>query len=219
MKRTTCLALAIILTTAICPVFAQAATGERSALQVDLGLGFTSGIDSKKALEIDNVEESAGATLRFGLTYQLPLMENFFLNPTFQMATYTEEIDFGGAQVQIDNQVVNLNSIKTKTTQINFGVKPTYYFKPASAKFRPFGGLGLKLNINSFGDLEFSTRQGDGTGEAPEGKTGLAIGPMVGFDYQVSENMGIPFLLQYDLLTAEHMTSVFLVSTGLIFYF
>ncbi len=134
MKRTTCLALAIILTTAICSVFAQAATGERSALQVDLGLGFTSGIDSKKALEIDNVEESAGATLRFGLTYQLPLMENFFLNPTFQMATYTEEIDFGGAQVQIDNQVVNLNSIKTKTTQINFGVKPTYYFMPATAK-------------------------------------------------------------------------------------
>lgn len=219
MKQRVGFLLVIVLMVATCPTPSLGQTGEKSGLQVDLGLGFTSGLDAKEALGLSNLDESTGATLRFGATYKLPIMPNLFLNPTFQMSFFNEELDFGGAEVSIGGQGYNLNTLKWKTTQINFGVNPTYYFMPPSAKFRAYGGLGLKLNMNSFGDIDVDTRQGTGTIEGPDGKTSLALGPMIGFDYLLNNGMSIPFILQYDLLFAEDMSNVFLISTGTIFYF
>ena len=218
MKRTTGLVLAIIMLAATCPGLAATPAGEKTGVDVNIGLGFTKGIDAEKALGT-NIDQSAGATLRFGATYRLPLMENFYLNPTFNIGFFKSEIDFGGAQATIGGQVVNLEKFEWNTTQINFGVHPIYYFMPPTAKFRPYGGLGLKLNINSFGDIDVTARQGTGTLDGPDGKTSLALGPMAGFDYMIKPNMSIPFWLQYDLLFAEDMTGVFMVMTGTTFYF
>ena len=197
----------------------NAARAQKQGLQVDLGLGFTGGIDAEEALGLGDIDESAGATLRFGATYKMPISgENFYLNPTFQIGFFNEEIDFGGAVYNIGGTNYNLNKMEWSTTQINFGVNPTYYFMPATAKLRPYGGLGVKLNINSFGDVDVTAQQGSGTIEV-DGKTSLALGPMVGVDYMLDNGMAIPFVLQYDLLFAEDMGGVFLVSTGAIFYF
>jgi len=218
MKRTHGLVLAILVIVAACPTLSLAENGERSGLQLDIGLGFTKGIDAEEVLELGTIDQSAGATPRFGLTYRLPLADNFYLNPTFNIGFYNSEIDFGGMEISAGGQTYHLQKIEWKTTQINFGVNPIYYFMPPTAKFRFYGGLGIKLNINSFGDSEWTLQETTASQET-DGKTSIALGPMIGFDYQINPNMALPFWIQYDLLFAEDMTNVLMVMTGWTFLF
>ncbi len=70
------LVLTALLILAICSPSAHAQTGEKSGLQVDLGLGFTSGQQIEEDLGLGEIDESTGGTLRFGLTYKIVVKKN-----------------------------------------------------------------------------------------------------------------------------------------------
>ena len=197
--------------------------GKNYGIQVDLGLGFTKGIDAEEIFKevLGKIDMSGGATMRFGVSGKFRVIQGLYLQPMFQASFFNGSIDLNGKQAQ-DNQgnVYNLKEYKWSNTHINFGVIPTYYFRFENSPIHPFGGLALKLHYYSMGDPDLEYEGGkEKIKDGGDSKFGFGMGFMGGAEFMVNDQVAIPLILQYDLIFPEYVCGVFLVTTGVTFYF
>jgi hypothetical protein len=192
---------------------------QKFGVGLDLGIGFTSGLDAAEELGLNaDVESSTGAVLKFGVISRIKIVQGFYVKPFFNFAFYGESLDMSGFSVQTPQGNVPLQEIEWNTTHISFGVIPTYYLRFRDAPIHPFGGLGIKLHSHSFGSPKL-IYQGGETELESDSKFGFGISPTIGAEYVMPGNMAIPLYLAFDLIFSDNVSNVFTIGTGFIKYF
>lgn len=192
---------------------------QKFGVGLDLGIGFTSGLDAKKELELNaDVKSSTGAVLKFGAVGRVKIVQGLYLQPFFNFAFYGESLDLSGLVAQTNQGNVALKELEWSTTHISFGVIPTYYMRFRDVPIHPFGGLGIKLHSHSFGSPTLKYEGGETEIES-DSKFGFGISPIVGAEYVMSGNIAIPLYLQFDLIFSDNVSNVFVIGTGFIKYF
>lgn len=194
--------------------------GDNMGIQFDFGLGFTKGIDIEEANVIQGIDQSSGATLRFGATGKWRAVKGLYIQPTIQVGFYNQEIDLEGYVTQANQPLDNMN---WSVTHFSFGVIPAWYFRFENSPIQPYAGMGLKLHFVSAGDPEFVLQGGNEVQTNLEGEswTGFGITPTLGAEFLLGEdkNMSIPLTFDFDLIFTGEITNVITIRTGFCFYF
>ena len=74
--------------------------GRKFGVEFNLGLGFTKGVDGEKLLKdafgnlFDKIDQSSGATLRFGVKGKFNIVKGFYVCPLFELGFFKEKIVF-----------------------------------------------------------------------------------------------------------------------------
>jgi len=220
MKKLLLFGLILAISLPACALAQFDYEGKNMGIQLDLGFGFTKGIDVEEAGLIQGIEQSSGTSLRFGATGKWRVVQGLYIQPLFQVGFYSQEVDLSGYSTQQGQAIDNMN---WSVTHFTFGVLPAWYLRLENSPIHPYGGLGLKLHIVSAGDPEIELKSGGTLQQNLEGESYTAFGmtPSLGaeFVFGPDKNMSIPLSFDFDLIFAGEVSSMITIRTGFCFYF